>query len=90
MARHDDLLLFVLWNSGVIDGVIKANFPTRIGLKVANKLESRIILDRSGAERLERPGEMLLLDVSGMIKRIIAPYISEEEIHRLMVSLIKS
>lgn len=68
----------------VIDGVIKANFPTRIGLKVANKMESRIILDQSGAERMGGPGEMILLDASGISRRVIAPYISEEEIERLM------
>lgn len=68
----------------VIDGVIKANFPTRIGLKVANKMESRIILDQSGAERMSGPGEMILLDGTGLTRRVIAPYISEDEMNRLM------
>lgn len=68
----------------VIDGVIKANFPTRIALKVANKLESRIILDTSGAEKLTNPGEMIILDSSGIIKRGICPYIREEEIINLI------
>ena len=68
----------------VIDGVIKANFPARIGLKVANKMESRIILDQSGAERMSGPGEMILLDGSGLIRRVVSPYISEEEMEKLM------
>lgn len=68
----------------VIDGVIKSNFSTRIALKVANKLESRIILDMSGAERLCNPGEMIISDNSSLPKRAIAPYITEEEIITLI------
>jgi S-DNA-T family DNA segregation ATPase FtsK/SpoIIIE len=71
-------------SANVIDGVIKANFPTRIALKVANKLESRIILDTSGADKLSNPGEMIILDSSGITKRGICPYIREEEIINLI------
>ena len=68
----------------VIDGVIKANFPTRIGLKVANKMESRIILDQGGAERMGGPGEMILLDSTGLLRRVVSAYISQDEIAKLM------
>jgi len=74
-------------SANVVDGVIKANFPTRVALKVANKLESRIILDTGGAERLSNPGEMIILDGTGMIRRAMAPYITEEEIIRLIKKL---
>jgi hypothetical protein len=68
----------------VINGTVKANFPTRMALRVTNKLESRIILDTNGAERLSHPGEMLVLDASGIIQRIISPYINEDEIKNLI------
>jgi S-DNA-T family DNA segregation ATPase FtsK/SpoIIIE len=71
-------------SANVINGVIKANFPSRIALKVTNKLESRIILDNSGAEKLSNPGEMILMNSSGFLKRGICPYISEEEILNLI------
>jgi S-DNA-T family DNA segregation ATPase FtsK/SpoIIIE len=71
-------------SANVINGVIKANFPSRIALKVTNKLESRIILDSSGAEKLSNPGEIILMNNSGFLKRGICPYISEEEILNLI------
>jgi energy-coupling factor transporter ATP-binding protein EcfA2 len=74
-------------SANVVDGVIKANFPTRIALKVSNKLESRIILDMGGAERLSNPGEMIIVDSLGITRRAIAPYITEGEILRLIKRL---
>lgn len=50
----------------VVDGLIKANFPTRIAFKTASKVDSEIILDRSGAEVLLGKGDMLLMANSGI------------------------
>jgi S-DNA-T family DNA segregation ATPase FtsK/SpoIIIE len=49
-------------DANVLDGVIKANFPGRIALQVGNKVNSKIILDRDGAEELLGDGDMLFTD----------------------------
>ncbi len=65
----------------VITGLIKANIPTRMALQVASQIDSRTILDQSGAEKLLGAGDMLYL--SGEMskpRRIQAAYISEKEV----------
>lgn len=65
----------------VITGLIKANIPTRVALQVASQIDSRTILDQSGAEKLLGAGDMLYL--SGEMskpRRIQAAYISEKEV----------
>ena len=64
----------------VLTGLIKANFPTRISFKVSSKIDSRTILDASGAEHLLGAGDMLLLAPgTAQIKRIHGAFISEKE-----------
>jgi S-DNA-T family DNA segregation ATPase FtsK/SpoIIIE len=64
----------------VLTGLIKANFPTRISFKVSSKIDSRTILDASGAEHLLGAGDMLFLAPgTADIKRIHGAYISEKE-----------
>jgi S-DNA-T family DNA segregation ATPase FtsK/SpoIIIE len=64
----------------VLTGLIKANFPTRISFKVASKIDSRTILDNSGAEHLLGAGDMLFLAPgTSTLKRIHGAYISEKE-----------
>ena len=64
----------------VLTGLIKANFPTRISFKVSSKIDSRTILDTSGAEHLLGAGDMLFLAPgTSQIKRIHGAYISEKE-----------
>lgn len=64
----------------VLTGLIKANFPTRISFKVSSKIDSRTILDTSGAEHLLGAGDMLFLAPgTAQIKRIHGAYISEKE-----------
>jgi len=69
----------------VITGVIKANFPVRIAYQVASKIDSRTILDGSGADQLLRNGDMLYLSSSYPKPiRIQNAYISTEECEKLV------
>jgi DNA segregation ATPase FtsK/SpoIIIE, S-DNA-T family len=69
----------------VITGLIKANFPTRIAFKVANRINSQIILDETGAESLLGNGDMLFLPPgSSHLIRAQGAYISDEEINRII------
>ena len=74
----------------VLTGLIKANFPTRISFKVSSKVDSRTILDGSGAEHLLGMGDMLFLPPgAAKLQRIHGAYISEQETERL-VEYVKS
>jgi S-DNA-T family DNA segregation ATPase FtsK/SpoIIIE len=68
----------------VITGMIKANFPTRIAYRVAQKVDSRTILDEQGAEHLLGKGDMLVkMNGSNEMRRVQCPFISEEEVNAL-------
>jgi S-DNA-T family DNA segregation ATPase FtsK/SpoIIIE len=61
--------------------MIKANFPTRIAFRVAQKVDSRTILDEQGAEHLLGRGDMLIkLNGTNETKRVQCPMITEEEV----------
>jgi DNA segregation ATPase FtsK/SpoIIIE, S-DNA-T family len=65
----------------VITGMIKANFPTRVAFRVAQKVDSRTILDEQGAELLLGRGDMLAkMNGSNETLRVQCPFISEEEV----------
>jgi S-DNA-T family DNA segregation ATPase FtsK/SpoIIIE len=68
----------------VITGMIKANFPTRIAFRVAQRVDSRTILDAQGAEFLLGKGDMLA-SINGKtgLKRIQCPFVSEEEVQKV-------
>ncbi len=69
----------------VLTGLIKANFPTRISFKVSSKVDSRTILDQSGAEHLLGDGDMLFLPPgAAKLKRIHGAFISEAETDRII------
>jgi S-DNA-T family DNA segregation ATPase FtsK/SpoIIIE len=71
-------------STDVITGTIKANFPTRIAYRVAQKVDSRTILDEQGAEHLLGMGDLLIkLNGSGETKRVQCPWVSEEEVQRV-------
>lgn len=75
----------------VITGLIKANVPARLALQVASQIDSRTILDGSGAEKLLGAGDMLFL--SGEMskpRRIQAPYISESEVKHVVAHIAKN
>ena len=68
----------------VITGMIKANFPTRIAFRVAQKVDSRTILDEMGAENLLGKGDMLVkLNGTNDTKRVQCPWVSEEEVQAI-------
>jgi S-DNA-T family DNA segregation ATPase FtsK/SpoIIIE len=64
----------------VITGIIKANFPARIGFQVSSKVDSRTILDSHGAEQLLGKGDMLLMLPGTRIMRVHGALVTEEEI----------
>ncbi len=65
----------------VITGMIKANFPSRIGYKVSQREDSKTILGRNGAEHLLGNGDMLtLMPGSNDLKRVHSAFISEDEV----------
>jgi DNA segregation ATPase FtsK/SpoIIIE, S-DNA-T family len=68
----------------VITGMIKANFPTRVAFRVAQKIDSRTILDEQGAEHLLGKGDMLIkLNGTNETKRVQCPWVSEEEVQEV-------
>jgi S-DNA-T family DNA segregation ATPase FtsK/SpoIIIE len=69
----------------VVTGLIKANIPNRICFKVASQVDSRTVLDYSGAEKLIGAGDMLFIsNIFGGMKRIQAPLVTEKEIERIV------
>ena len=68
----------------VITGLIKANVPTRITFQVSSQIDSRTVIDTSGAEKLLGAGDMLFLSAkSSKLSRIQGPYISEKEVSKV-------
>ena len=93
MARASGIHLLVATQRPSVDvvtGLIKANLPSRISFKVGQKIDSKVILDASGADSLLGRGDMLFTPPgsSGLI-RLHAPYASEEEIERVVEYLKK-
>lgn len=75
----------------VITGLIKANISSRVALQVASQVDSRTILDMSGAEKLLGGGDMLYINSSlSKPKRIQGAYLSEEEIHKVAQYVIQN
>jgi S-DNA-T family DNA segregation ATPase FtsK/SpoIIIE len=69
----------------IITGVIKANIPTRIAFQVASSLDSRVILDENGAERLLGQGDMFYRPPgTSRLVRSQGVLVTDDEIHRLV------
>jgi len=69
----------------VITGLIKANIPSRIAFMVAGKMDSRIIIDMVGAEKLLGKGDMLYSGVTEAFPvRMQGAFVSEEEVERVV------
>lgn len=73
-------------STDVITGVIKANFPTRIAFKVITNMDSRVILDTQGAEKLLGKGDMLFKQGVDLL-RVHSAYVDEAEIEKLIEKL---
>ncbi len=72
----------------VITGLIKANIPSRIAFQVSAKVDSRTILDQSGAESLLGHGDMLYLPPGTSIPtRVHGAFVSDQEVHRVVAGL---
>jgi S-DNA-T family DNA segregation ATPase FtsK/SpoIIIE len=71
----------------VITGTIKANFPTRISFQLTTKIDSRTILGEQGAEQLLGQGDMLHMAGGGRIARVHGPFVSDEEVEKVVTHL---
>ena len=72
-------------SADVITGLMKANIPSRIAFAVASAMESRIILDTAGAEKLVGKGDMLYAPLGqGKPRRVQGCFITEEEVQRVV------
>ncbi len=71
----------------VVTGLIKANMPTRIAFKLRSVIDSRTILDQGGAEKLLGRGDLLWLPGAGEVRRVHGPFVSDDEVHRLIAFL---
>ena len=75
-------------SADVITGLMKANIPSRIAFAVASAMESRIILDTPGAEKLVGKGDMLFAPLGqGKPKRIQGCFITDEEVQSVIASI---
>ncbi len=69
----------------VITGLIKANIPTRVAFQVSSKVDSRTILDQSGAEALLGSGDMLYLPPgTGLPQRVHGAFVADHEVHKVV------
>lgn len=69
----------------VLTGLIKANFPTRLSFQVSSKIDSRTIIDTSGAETLLGNGDMLFLPPgTARLQRIHGAFVSEDEVTKII------
>ena len=72
-------------STDVITGLIKANFPTRLALRVTSKTDSRVVLDANGAENLLGNGDMLFVPPgTSFLQRTHGAYVSEREIDKIV------
>ena len=69
-------------SADIIKGSIKANIPTRFAFKVPTQVDSSVVIDQPGAEKLLGRGDMLLLE-NGLIRRLQGAFLSPQEVEHL-------
>jgi len=75
-------------SADVITGIIKANIPSRIAFSVSSSIDSRVILDHTGAERLLGNGDMLYMPIGqNSATRIQGVFVTDEEVQRICDAL---
>ncbi len=88
MARATGIHLIIATQRPSVDvvtGLIKANFPARIAFAVSSQIDSRVILDSPGAERLLGKGDMLYMAAdSAKLQRLQGVFVSDHELNRLV------
>jgi len=88
MARAAGIHLIVATqrpSTDVITGVVKANIPSRISFAVSSSIDSRTILDQTGAEKLLGKGDMLFKPMGENVPiRIQGAYVSDEELQKIV------
>ena len=72
----------------IASGSLKANIPGRLAFRVCQKVDSRTLLDKYGAEKLIERGDALLKDADAMTSRLQTPYISDNAIKQVVDSAI--
>jgi S-DNA-T family DNA segregation ATPase FtsK/SpoIIIE len=94
MARATGIHLIVSTqrpSTEVITGLIKANIPARIALKVASQIDSRTILDMAGAEKLLGQGDLLFLaPENSKPKRVQSAFVSEKEVSQIVKFIVEN
>ncbi len=93
MARASGIHLILATQRPSVDvltGLIKANFPARLSYQVSSRIDSRTILDATGAERLLGKGDLLFLPPgTSRLQRIHGPFVSDDEVKRVVEFLRK-
>jgi S-DNA-T family DNA segregation ATPase FtsK/SpoIIIE len=88
MARATGIHLIIATQRPSVDvvtGLIKANFPARVAFAVTSQIDSRVILDSPGAERLLGKGDMLYMAAdSAKLQRLQGVFVSDQELNRLV------
>jgi S-DNA-T family DNA segregation ATPase FtsK/SpoIIIE len=88
MARATGMHLIIATQRpsvNVVTGLIKANFPARIAFAVSSQIDSRVIIDSPGADRLLGKGDMLYMaSDSSKLKRLQGVFVSDKELNRLV------
>ena len=87
MARAAGIHLIVATqrpSTDVITGVVKANIPSRIAFAVSSSIDSRTILDASGAEKLLGKGDMLFSPMGQNMIRVQGSFVSDQEVEKIV------